>query len=122
MAWQNYRQLHVWNKAMQLTDAVYDLAETLPKSETFALSAQLRRAAVSVPSNIAEGSGRSSDREFKQFLSVAKGSVYEVETQLLICVRRRYITQANAKPALLLCDEVSRMLTALILYLEKKLP
>ena len=122
MAWQNYRQLHVWNKAMQLTDAVYDLIETLPKSEIFALSAQLRRAVVSVPSNIAEGSGRSSDREFKQFLSVAKGSVYEVETQLLICVRRRYLTQADAKRALLLCDEVSRMLTALILYIDNKLP
>ena len=120
MAWQNYKQLHVWNKAMILTDAVYNLIDKLPKSELFALSSQLRRAVVSIPSNIAEGSGRASDREFKQFLSIAKGSVYEVETQLLICMRRNYLSPTDTKTALKLCDEVSRMITALILHIDKK--
>ena len=98
IAWQNYKQLNVWNKSMELTDAVYDLIEKMPKTEQFSLAAQLRRAVISVPSNIAEGNGRVSAKEFKQFLSVAKGSVYEVETQLLIGVRRQFFSQADASP------------------------
>ena len=121
MAWQNYKQLNVWNKSMELTDAVYDLIEKMPKTEQFSLAAQLRRAVISVPSNIAEGNGRVSAKEFKQFLSVAKGSVYEVETQLLIGVRRHFFSQADAEIALSLCDDVSRMLTGLIFHLDKKL-
>ncbi len=121
MAWQNYKQLNVWNKSMELTDAVYDLIEKMPKTEQFSLAAQLRRAVISVPSNIAEGNGRVSAKEFKQFLSVAKGSVYEVETQLLIGVRRQFFSQADAEIALSLCDDVSRMLTGLIFHLDKKL-
>ena len=121
MAWQNYKQLNVWNKSMELTDAVYDLIEKMPKTEQFSLAAQLRRAVISVPSNIAEGNGRVSAKEFKQFLSVAKGSVYEVETQLLIGVRRQIFSQADAEIALSLCDDVSRMLTGLIFHLDKKL-
>ncbi|MBQ6119651.1 MAG: four helix bundle protein [Clostridia bacterium] len=121
MAWQNYKQLNVWNKSMELTDAVYDLIEKMPKTEQFSLAAQLRRAVISVPSNIAEGNGRVSAKEFKQFLSVAKGSVYEVETQLLIGVRRQFLPQADAEIALSLCDDVSRMLTGLIFHLDKKL-
>lgn len=121
MAWQNYKQLNVWNKSMELTDAVYDLIEKMPKTEQFSLAAQLRRAVISVPSNIAEGNGRVSAKEFKQFLSVAKGSVYEVETQLLIGVRRQFLPQADAEIALSLCGDVSRMLTGLIFHLDKKL-
>ncbi len=121
MAWQNYKQLTVWNKAMQLTDAVYDLIELLPKEENFALSSQLRRAVVSIPSNIAEGNGRNSALEFKQFLSVARGSVFEVETQLLVCVRRCYFSESDAAAAFLLCDEIGRMITGFILYLDEKL-
>ena len=90
---------------MELTDAVYDLIEKMPKTEQFSLTAQLRRAVISVPSNIAEGNGRVSAKEFKQFLSVAKGSVYEVETQLLIGVRRQFFSQADAEIALSLCDD-----------------
>ncbi|MCR5782248.1 MAG: four helix bundle protein [Clostridia bacterium] len=104
MSWKNYKQLNVWWRAMDLTDEIYKLIEQLPKTELFALSSQLRRAAVSVPSNIAEGNGRFSEKEFKQFLSVAKGSVYEVETQLLICIRRGYIKKEDAAIALDLCD------------------
>ena len=90
MAWSHYTNMIVWQKAMDLTDEVYRLTKSLPKEELFSLTDQLRRAAVSVPSNIAEGYGRQTDREFKQFLSIARGSVFEVETQLFICIRQNY--------------------------------
>ena len=74
----------------------------------------MRRAVVSVPSNIAEGHARQTGREFRHFLSIAKGSVYETEAQLLICIRQGYLSEEQAGPALRLCDEVGRMLTRLI--------
>lgn len=113
MSWTHFKDLIVWQKAMDLTDEVYHLARSLPKEELYALSDQLRRAAVSIPSNIAEGYGRQTDKEFKQFLSVARGSVFEVETQLEICIRQNYLSASAAKTAQALCDEVGRMLTTL---------
>ena len=113
MAWSHYREMIVWQKAMDLTDEVYHLARSLPKEELYALSDQMRRAAVSIPSNIAEGYGRQTDREFRQFLSDARGSVFEVETQIEICIRQNYLSVPDAKTALALCDEVGRMLTTL---------
>ena len=98
---------------MDLTDEVYRLSKLLPKEETFALSDQLRRAVVSVPSTIAEGYGRQIGKEFLHFLSVARGSVFEVETQLLISIRQNYCSESEASDALSLCDEVGRMLTSL---------
>lgn len=114
MSWKHYRELIVWQKAMDLTDEVYRLVRSFPKEEQYSLSDQLRRAAVSVPSNIAEGHGRQTGKEFKQFLSVAKGSVFEAETQILIAVRQGYISAEEAQHAFTLCDEVGKMLTALI--------
>ena len=114
MAWTHYRELIVWQKAMALADEVYALTRRLPKEEQFALSDQLRRAAVSVPSNIAEGHGRQTEKEFKQFLSIAKGSVYELETQITICLRQGYLTEEQAHSALSLCEEVGKMLTRLM--------
>ncbi len=114
MAWTHYQDLIVWQKAMALADEVYALTRLLPKEELFALSGQMRRAAVSIPSNIAEGHGRHTEKDFKQFLSVAKGSVFEIETQIMICLRQRYLTEDQANPALSLCDEVGKMLTRLI--------
>ncbi|MBR3294263.1 MAG: four helix bundle protein [Oscillospiraceae bacterium] len=114
MAWTHYRELIVWQKAMDLADEVYALTRRLPKEEQFALSDQLRRAAVSVPSNIAEGHGRQTEKEFKQFLSIAKGSVYELETQITICLRQGYLTEEQAHSALSLCEEVGKMLTRLM--------
>ena len=113
MAWTNYKDLVVWQKAMDLTDEVYSLSRSLPQEERFALSDQMRRAAVSVPSNIAEGHGRRTENEFKQFLAIAKGSVYELETQLCICLRQEYLSKEQAAQALSLCDEVGKMLTSL---------
>ena len=114
MAWSHYRDMIVWQKAMDLTDEIYRIIKLLPKEEQFALSQQMRRSAVSVPSNIAEGHGRQTEKDFRQFLSVAQGSLYELQTQLFICLRQHFLSETQAASALELCDEVGKMLTKLI--------
>ena len=114
MGWKHYKELIVWQKSMDLVTEVYRLTKLLPADERFALMDQIRRAVISIPSNIAEGHGRQTEKEFKQFLSIAKGSVSEVETQLLICVRLNYLTEEQTDPTLMLCDEIRRILTKLI--------
>ncbi len=109
----NYKELKVWQKAMDLTVEVYKLVKLLPKEETYALSDQMRRAVVSIPSNIAEGQGRNSDKEFIQFLSIARGSLWELETQIEICLRIGYIDQSLAINIYNLMAEISKMLNAL---------
>lgn len=109
----NYKELKVWQKAMDLTVEVYKLVKLLPKEETYALSDQMRRAVVSIPSNIAEGQGRNSDKEFIQFLSIARGSLWELETQIEICLRIGYIDQSLATDTNNLIAEISKMLNAL---------
>ena len=118
MAFSNYKDLTVWQKSMDLTEEIYRLVKKLPKEETYALSDQMRRAVVSIPSNIAEGQGRESGNEFRNFLSFANGSLSELETQLLICVRLGYLSDADIKTALSLSNEIDRMLSALILRLK----
>ena len=110
----HYKDLTVWQKAMDLTTEVYHLTKNLPKDELYVLTNQIRRAAISIPSNIAEGNGRASTGDYVRFLIIARGSVSEVETQLLICVRLDYFTQEDIEPALNLCDEIGRMLTSMI--------
>ena len=114
MSVKSYKELLVWQKAMLLTEETYRLAKLLPREELYALSGQMRRAAVSIPSNIAEGQARSSTKEFVNFLSIARGSTAELETQLTICVRLKYLQQSQTGPALSLCSEVGKMLNALI--------
>ena len=97
---------------------VYKLVKLLPKTETYALSDQMRRAVISIPSNIAEGKGRNSAREFVYFLSIARGSQKELETQLYICTRLEYFTEEDASIAFNLCEEVGKMLNALIIKLQ----
>ena len=96
-----------------MTIEIYKLVRSLPKEETYALSDQMRRAVVSIPSNIAEGQGRNSDKEFVNFLSIARGSLWELETQLEICVRLGYIDQSLTANATILATEISKMLNAL---------
>ena len=110
----HYKDLIVWQKAMDLTTEIYRLTKNLPKDELYGLTNQLRRATVSIPSNIAEGNARTSTGDYVRFLSIARGSTAEVETQLLICVRLEYLTQEDIEPALKLCDETGRMLTSMI--------
>lgn len=118
---QSYKDFTVWQKSMDLAVEIYRLVKILPKSETYALSDQMRRAAVSIPSNIAEGQGRNSTREFTKFLSIARGSQCELETQLQLCIRFEYLTQGETEKALGLCEEVSKMLNALIKKLTSTL-
>ena len=89
---RDFRKYVIWQKAIELTDFVYSFTDTFPKSEVYALSNQLQRAAVSVASNIAEGASRSSEKDFAHFLEIAIGSAFEIETQLTIAQRRGYIT------------------------------
>jgi four helix bundle protein len=99
---------------MDLVVEVYRLIKLLPKEETYALSDQMRRSVVSIPSNIAEGYGRSSTREYVRFLSIARGSKLELETQLLICVRLGYMREIEIEPSMQYCNEIGKMLNALI--------
>ena len=113
----HYKELTVWQKSMNLVVEVYRLVKKLPKEELYALSDQMRRAVVSIPSNIAEGQQRNTKNDFKHFLTIARGSNAEVETQLLICVRLNYFKEEEIRQAIDLCNEISRMLSAFILKL-----
>ena len=112
-----YTDLIVWQKSMDLVVIVYQLVKHLPKEETYALSDQMRRAVVSIPSNIAEGQQRNSPKEFKNFLNIARGSNGELETQLQICVRLNFLNEDQIKPAMELCSEISKMLSSFIVKL-----
>ena len=113
MGVKSYQELIVWQKAMDLTSLVYMLVKKLPREELFSLSDQIRRAAVSIPSNIAEGQARDSTKEFLHFLAIAKGSKAELETQLLLCVKVGYLAETDISEAISLLQEVGRMMTVL---------
>jgi len=100
---------------------IYCVTESFPPKEMYGLSNQLRRAGVSIPSNIAEGHARQSTPEFKRFLSIARGSLAEVETQLIIANRRQYLLSDQLERIMLLSDEISKMLVSLIRSLETKM-
>ena len=110
---RSHRDLVVWQKAMDLVDLVYDILAKFPASENFALIPQMKRAVVSVPANIAEGQSRSTARDFAHFLSVAKSSLMETETLLMVAARRGYALEADAQPAFSLIVEISKMLVSL---------
>ncbi len=107
----NFKSLIVWQTAMSLAADVYKLTYKLPVEERYALSDQMKRSAVSIPSNIAEGKGRESDREFSHFLSIARGSSTELETQVLLCVQLGYYQQDEVKEILVKIDSIQRMIT-----------
>lgn len=115
---KDHKDLIVWQKAMDLLVEVYRLVKKLPKEETYALSDQMRRAAVSIPSNIAEGRGRSSDKDYLRFLFIARGSRAELDTQLLACVRLGYLDESDVEISLNLCTEIGRMLNSMIYKLS----
>ena len=115
---RDYKDFIVWQKAIDLSVEVYRLVKLLPKIETYALSDQMRRAVVSIPSNIAEGQGRNSTKEFVHFLGIARGSQKELETQLYLCMRFEYFTEEEISTAMNLCEEIGKMLNALIIKLH----
>ena len=111
---KNYRDLLVWQKAMDLVEEIYKITLLLPNEELYGLSIQLKRAAVSIPSNIAEGYERNSTKDYLKFLSIAKASRAEVETQLYICVRLKFIEKEDIDKAINICDEIKRMIIAMM--------
>ena len=119
MAQKYFKDLIVWQKSMDLVVMVYQNVKILPKEELYALSDQIRRSAVSIPSNIAEGQQSNSPNEFIHFLSIAKGSLGELETQLLLCEKLGYIETDQINSLMNLINEVGRLLNGLLNSLMK---
>lgn len=117
-----YRDLKVWQQAIQLVLLVYAITKKFPKEETYGLVSQMRRCAVSIPSNIAEGKGRSTRRDMNVFLCHSRGSVHELETQLLIAQELGYLQPSDANRTMALVGEVARMLNGLIAFAGKSVP
>lgn len=111
-----YRDLIVWQKAMELVYVVYEATQSFPKHELYGLVSQMRRAAVSIPSNVAEGKGRSSDRDFLLFLQHSRGSLHELETQILIAEHLGYVDAIKAAKLQDLAREVGRLLMGLMSF------
>ena len=109
-----YKELTVWKKSMELVKEIYTITKRLPKEETYGLSDQMRRAAVSIPSNIAEGNGRKTDTEYARFLNIARGSECELETQLYICTMLNYLTENETEKAFSLLAEIGKMLNKML--------
>lgn len=118
----SFRDLHVWQKSIDLVELCYRLAAQLPANEEYGLASQIRRAAVSVPANIAEGHGRKRTGDYLHHLSIANGSLAEVQTHFLITIRLRLLAGDSVKSVMDLADEVGRMLSGLMDKLERKLP
>ncbi len=111
-----YQDLKVWQLSMDLVVRVYELTRDFPDRELYGLVSQMRRAAVSIPSNIAEGKGRTSNKELAHFLSNARGSICELETQILLSVRLGLVSEAKAKELLETLTEVARMVSGLMSF------
>ena len=111
---RSFRDLLVWQKAMVVVTSVYGISRSFPSEEVFCLTSQMRRSAISVPSNIAEGFGRNSTSDYVRFLRIACGSLYELQTQLEIAVNLKYVSKENLEKAIDQMSEVERMLNSLI--------
>ena len=110
---RSYKDLVVWQKGIALAKLVYQLTKNFPSEEKFGLVAQMRRAAVSIPSNVAEGQARHTTGEFIQFISHAEGSVAELDTQLILSIELNFCSSTAAEPIFALVSEIRRMLNAL---------
>lgn len=113
----NFRNLQIWKDAMDLAQAVYEITEALPKMETYGLISQMTRAAVSVPSNIAEGSGRT-DKDFSHFLTIALGSLFELNTQIMLSERIGYLTSEQSLALQGRADKLQMMITGFKRHLD----
>ncbi len=118
---QSYRQLDVWRKSVSLVKEIYGIVELLPHRERYCLADQMRRAAISVPANIAEGWARAYTREYLQHVAIARGSIAELETFLVLCEELGYVTEEHVKPIAASADEIGRMLNALQRSLRRRL-
>ena len=114
-----HHRLDVWKRSLELVTKIYKVTALFPDEEKFGLVSQMRRAAVSIPSNIAEGAGRSSGKQFAYFLDVAQGSIAELETQILISRNLRFLSSSQVEPLLHEMGEISRMVLGLKRSLDK---
>lgn len=118
---RSYKDLLIWQKGIKIVLIVYQLVKTFPQNELFALSSQLKRASVSIPSNIAEGYGRNSDKSFNHFLNISRGSLYEIETQLFIAKELGFISDEILYGEILIqLEEDSKMINAFCKSLKSK--
>lgn len=116
-----HRNLDAWIKSVDFVVAIYGVTKTFPADEKFGLTSQIRRASVSISSNIAEGAARRSEREFLQFLSHSQGSASEVDTQLLIAFRLKFINEADYRSLEKSLDDIGRMISGLSNHLKRKI-
>jgi four helix bundle protein len=116
----NYKELKVWQKGRELVKFIYELTSSFPKEELYSLTSQIRRAVISIPSNIAEGSGHFSDRQFNRFLEIAYASTCELDTQIILSYDLNFISENSLKESSSKIDEIQKMITGLIKSLQKK--
>ncbi len=108
----NYKEMKIWQKARTLVKAVYEITEKLPKDELYGLTSQIRRAVVSVPANIAEGAGRGTDRDFGHFLNIARGSLFELDTLLILAKDLEYISESELGTVSEMISEIIKMMVS----------
>lgn len=114
----NFKELHIWQRSKELVKNIYLLTESLPRSEQFGLISQMRRSAISIPSNIAEGSGKSSDKDFIRFLEISHSSTFELETQLLLSIDLNYVKENDIQDILVKLEEIQKMIFGFIQKLK----
>ena len=119
MAVRHFTDLIVWQRAMNLVEEVYRITDSFPKREVFGLTNQVRRSAVSIPSNIAEGQGRSTTADFLRYLYIARGSLQEMETQIMLAQRLKYLCESDYLPLMTQASELARILNGLIKSLHQ---
>lgn|SRR5690606_7786161 len=115
----SHKDLEVWKKAVALVTEVYRVTSSFPKEEVYGITSQIRRSAVSIPSNIAEGAARQTNKEFVQFLFIASGSCAELDTQLLIAMNLNYIDENQYKGIMINVEEIGKMINGLIKYRKR---
>lgn len=115
---RNFRELKIWQNGISIVKRIYRLVELLPENEKYGLRSQICRASISVPSNIAEGCGRNSDSDFRRFLDIALGSLFELETQLIIMVELKYVDEIKMNDLIDLIHQEEKMINSLITKLK----
>ncbi len=117
----NFRELKIWQEAMEITKLTFKLSKKFPSSEMYGLTSQINRSAVSIPSNIAEGAGRNSNKEFSQFLNIAMGSCFELETQIILSFEFNYIKKDDLESFVVKLNKLEKMINSLISTLRKQI-
>ena len=115
----NFKELNCWQEAKDFSVFTYEITSKFPSSEIYGITSQIKRAAVSIPSNIAEGAGRNTNKDFSRFISIALGSAFELETQFIIASELNFITEENVEELILRLNKIQKMLVNFKKYLNK---